>query len=440
MAQAGCREISYGIESLSQDVQRAIRKKLSVKRVPPAFDLTHQAGITSCIMLMVGNQGETRETMRDSAGLASTLQPDRVLINTTKVYPGTYLWDAALEEGVVSPEYFESDPEEKPFDLAPDYTGENAAEELRRLERMLQHRTTFIAAFDGCQHAIEDCQRCPPRTPRPLARLQLQFLMAAWRGESSVLGGGDSLTHPNLLELLAFGKVRGVHHLSLQTSARSLSRELRHELASMIDRLLVPIFAIHERHHDGRVGQPGALRETRKGMLSWTRDSGRVTALGFIDRWNTSSLPRWPAWLKQHGVDRLVLCFGESPSGWDRIPAEDLPSLTEAGRELRRTAIEAAAHEIELSVSGLPECVLGIDDEAPESYELGRPFDESLDADGAPIPRARSRREGKSYVAVCDDCTVRSACEGIWNSYLALHGDREVRAERAGRRLAVVAS
>ncbi len=297
-------------------MQKAIRKKLSVKRVPPAFELTHQAGITSCIMLMVGNQGETRDTMRESVGLASELQPDRILINTTKVYPGTYLWDAAVEEGVIPDDYFESDAEKNPFDLAPDYTGENPEPELRRLERMLQHRTTYVAVADGCTHSVDECASCEPRKLRSLERLEQQFLMTAWRGEQSVLGGGEPLAHPDLFELLEFGKVRGVHHLGLYSSARLLTRAARQKLSAsgMIERLIVPIFAIHDPHHDGRVKSSGALRETRKGILGWTRGSGKASVWGFIDRWNVSSLRRWPAWLKEHGVDRVVFVFGESPS------------------------------------------------------------------------------------------------------------------------------
>lgn len=443
MAQAGCREISYGIESLSQTVQKAIRKKLSVKRVPPAFELTHQANISSCIMLMVGNQGETEETMRESVALASTLQPDRILINTTKVYPGTYLWDAAVKEGVIGPDYFETDPEQSPFDLAPDYTGENDAQKLRRLERLLLHRTTYISVSDGCQHSVLGCSCGAAREPRSLERLEEQFLMAAWRGEHCVLGGGDAVDHPQLLELLEFGKRRGVHHLALQTSARALTRTLRSKLAAtgMVERLSVPLFAIHEAHHDGRVGRRGALRETRKGLLGWTREGGQATALGFIDRWNVSSLHRWPAWLREHGADSLLLVYGEAPSGWDRLPVADLPALREVARELPRALRAAAELELELQFAGIPECVLGFDSGAPPPFELGRPFDEVLDSRGQPIARAAQRQAAKQFAAACSDCRVRVSCEGLWTEYVERHGDAELRPPaETRRRLAVIAS
>ncbi len=435
MAAAGCREISYGIESLSQTVQKAIRKKLSVKRVPPAFELTHQAKITSCVMLMVGNQGETEETMRETAALASTLQPDRILINTTKVYPGTYLWDAALEEGVVGADYYETDPEQNPFDLAPDYTGENDASELRRLERLLQHRTTYVTVSNACQSPSG------PRQLRSLQELEERFLMAAWRGEHTVLGGGEPLDHPELIELLNFGKERGVHDLALHTSARRLSRPLIGQLAAtgMVKRLHVSLWALHEPHHDGRVGAPGALRETRKGLLGWTRQGGQATVLGFIDRWNVSSMHRWPEWLQEHGVDSLVWVFGQSPSGWDRVPSGDLPTLAEVAKELPRALDHARRLGLSMEVTGLPECVTRLDRDAAPPYELGRPFDEALDAEGQPVLLAPGRRAIKHFADGCEGCSVRVSCEGLWSDYLEIHGGAELRppAEQR-RRLAVV--
>lgn len=433
MAAAGCKEISYGIESLSQTVQKAIRKKLSVKRVPPAFELTHQAGITSCIMLMVGNQGESRTTMRETIAMARELQPDRVLINTTKVYPGTYLWDAALEQGVVGADYFEGDPEVNPFDLAPEYTGENDATELRQLERMLQHRTTFISVADG-------------ERLRDAAELEGQLLMAAWRGEQTVLGGPlDPVSHPDLQGLLGFAKARDVHHLALHTPATKLDKPTRRMLSAsgMVERLIVPLYSIRDKHHDGRVRVEGALREARKGMLGWTRETGRVTVWAFVDRYNVSSLSEWPAWLKQHGVDQVVFIYGQCPAGWHGIPVDELPTLAEAGREVRRAAAIAPEYEVQVLASGIPECLLSGGNESIEIYELGRPFDEGLESDAIPVSRPAARRAQKSLVEACDTCTVVSGCEGVWNAVLERHGSAEIQPCRppdARRHLALVAS
>jgi radical SAM superfamily enzyme YgiQ (UPF0313 family) len=426
MGRAGCREISYGIESLSQSVQKAIKKKLSVKRVPPAFELTHQAGVTSCIMLMVGNQGESRETMRESAGLAREIQPDRILINTTKVYPGTYLWDAAVKDGLVGPDYFERDVDENPFDLAPDYTGEVGEAELRELERMLRYRTTYVPVAKLSREALEE-----------------RLLMSAWRGEHAVLGDGDPVQHPDLPALIAFSREHEVHHFAVVSDARALGATRRRALlAAGLERLIVPIFAIHDAHHDGRVGTPGALRETRKGLLGWTREGGKASAWAFIDRWNVGSLERWPEWLKEHGVGEVLFVYGESPPGWQGVPFEDLPSLVEAGRALQRTLVTAREAGIEMSVAGLPACVLGGDEAGIEIHELGRPFDELLGEAGKPALMARARTREKSYLEICERCRYRASCEGIWNRYLELHGAKELEpehpAEDGRRRLAMI--
>jgi len=415
MAAAGCKEISYGIESLDARVQKAMGKKLSVHRGPPAFELTHEAGISSCMMMMVGNEGETRATMRHTVGTARDVQPDRVLIWTTKVYPGTRLWDHAVEQGVIPPGYLDDD-----FSEALDYTGENDASELRRLERMLQPRTTYVPA---------------PADPGDASReaLERDLLMGIWRGSVVVLGGEhDPLARDDLPGLVSWGKARGLRALWLHTDAQAMAQKLtRWRVQEVADNVLaglvVPLFSPNERDHDARVGAAGALRATRKGILSWTRNNkSPVHAWCYLDRANVGHTAAWVEWLHAHGVGEVSFVFGADPAGWAAVPTDQLPSLREAGAAVLEAWRTATPLGMTLDAVGLPECVLTRGPEDLEVHELGRPFDELIGDDGAPTVRSPARRADKSMAEACARCAVADGCEGVWTRYLDLHGDREV--------------
>ncbi len=415
MAAAGCKEISYGIESLDASVQKAMGKKLSVHRAPPAFALTHAAGISSCMMMMVGNEGETRETMRTTVGVARDVQPDRVLIWTTKVYPGTRLWDHAVEQGVIPPGYLDDDDSQ-----ALDYTGENDAAELRRLERMLQPRTTYVPmpdpAADGGREALEE-----------------GVLMGIWRGGAVVLGGAhDPLEREDLPEFIAWSRAHGLRALWLHTDAQQMAQKLMRwrvqEVADLVlAGLIVPLFAPSEREHDRRVGVSGALRGTRKGILAWTRNNkSPVRAWCYLDRDNVGLAAAWVEWLHGHGVREVSFIFGADPAGWHAVPAAELPSVREAGAAVLQAWRAASALDIAVDAVGLPECVLTRGEESLEVHELGRPFDELVSPGGTPEGRSAARRADKTLPPACAGCRVAAGCEGVWTDYLALRGDHEL--------------
>jgi radical SAM superfamily enzyme YgiQ (UPF0313 family) len=405
MAAAGCKEISFGVESLNLDVQRQVKKRLAPKRVPDAIERTQAAGISTCLMLMVGNKGETRDTLRDSSGKLRGIQPDRILINTTKVYPGTRLWDAAVTEGVIPPDYYDREDTEAPF-----YTGENSAAELKHLETMLQHRTTYIPA----PHAA------------PTAEVEKDLLMAAWRGEHCVFGGGgDPLLRPDLLQLLRFAQARQVHRLRLFTPGAALvSPAVREALlgSGLIDGVIVPVWSTHEGEHDQRVGQRGALRATRKGLVAWTRKGGKVQVWAFLDRRTTPDAAGFVTWLHEHGVKDVLFIYGEAPAGWGEVPAAELPPLADAGRALRAAADRARALGVELSTSGVPECLLGQGSERVRIHELGRPFDERVDPGQAPVALAPRRAAARGFLPACEACRMRPGCEGLRLDRLELDG------------------
>jgi radical SAM superfamily enzyme YgiQ (UPF0313 family) len=73
---------------------------------------------------MVGNPGESWKTVLETDTLLKRIRPDRTYIIPTKLYPGTQLYDAAKEKGLIRDDYWLAD---KPV---PHYTGSVSSKKI----------------------------------------------------------------------------------------------------------------------------------------------------------------------------------------------------------------------------------------------------------------------------------------------------------------------
>ncbi|MBI4678654.1 MAG: radical SAM protein [Elusimicrobia bacterium] len=431
MGEAGCREIAYGLESGSPKVQRLIGKRMKLERVRPALEATREAGISSTLMLMVGNPGESRRTVRETAALCSRLEPDRVLVHTTKVYPGTALHDIARRQGVIPPGFYDQDGHQ-----APPYTGEHSLAELKSLKEMLPPRTLYLRAGAGC---VNGCcgLRKPPAAPRP-APLDRLLALASLRAERVVLGGGEPFLRKDIPDILEKGRTLQMHGLWFYTTARPfagpasrrslmgglLERALREDVARGV---VVPLFSDDPKEHDERSLVSGALLQTRLGMTRWRNAGGDLHAWAHLTRGNVGRLAGWVQWMADHGVSKAAFLFGGSPACWGAVPWKDLPGMLEAARALEALLPRAGSLGVAVSAFGIPECLLP-DDKVPHE-ESRCVFDETLPPTGEPVALGALRRERfKEKPRACRECGANDLCEGVWRGYLALAGDEEFHA------------
>lgn len=92
MKEAGCLVISIGIESGSEQVLRNIHKRITVDQIRRAVGLVKRAGIMTFGLFMVGNVGETDETIEATIALLSDLKLDlHSALGQVWVFPGTEL-------------------------------------------------------------------------------------------------------------------------------------------------------------------------------------------------------------------------------------------------------------------------------------------------------------------------------------------------------------
>lgn len=97
MRRAGCWLISYGVESGDQEILNSVNKSYTVEDIRRAFGDTRAAGIRTLGYFMSGFPGETEETLKKTMDLSFELKPDFVSWSILALYPGSSLYQQALD-------------------------------------------------------------------------------------------------------------------------------------------------------------------------------------------------------------------------------------------------------------------------------------------------------------------------------------------------------
>lgn len=105
MKKAGCHLIIPGIESGSQEILNNIKKGTNLKLIDEYVKNAKKAGLMVHACYMVGNEGETYETMQETLKLALRLNTDTAQFYPLLPFPGTeaYVW--AKTNGYIKGDY-----------------------------------------------------------------------------------------------------------------------------------------------------------------------------------------------------------------------------------------------------------------------------------------------------------------------------------------------
>ncbi len=124
MKKAGCFLIQLGVESGSDTILKNINKKITGEQVVNAIKTIRDVGMRAETLLMVGNPGETKETVDETRKVLLAGRPDEIVVSVTRVFPSTQLCELAKKQGLLSDDFWLSDK------IAPEYTVENSMEDL----------------------------------------------------------------------------------------------------------------------------------------------------------------------------------------------------------------------------------------------------------------------------------------------------------------------
>jgi len=102
MKEAGCYKVDIGIEAGSERIRNDILNKgIKDEEIIRAFNILRELKIGALSFFMIGSPTETKGDIEKSMELIKKLEPDDILVSITTPFPGTRLYDFALEKDLI---------------------------------------------------------------------------------------------------------------------------------------------------------------------------------------------------------------------------------------------------------------------------------------------------------------------------------------------------
>jgi len=98
----GCHQIMFGLESASPEILRNIGKPVDLEQAEKVVRLTQKVGIDVRAAFMLGNPGETEQSLRETLDFAIKLGPELAIFNITTPFPGTEMFAWADKHGYLT--------------------------------------------------------------------------------------------------------------------------------------------------------------------------------------------------------------------------------------------------------------------------------------------------------------------------------------------------
>jgi len=147
---AGCYKISFGIETGSPALLEKMCKENDIANAERAIKLSKKAGLLATALLIIGNVGETKETVRDTIRFLRRTKPDDIgCVGGLWILPGTKLYQACKRKGYINDDYWLTD---EPLKI---YTLEYSIKELDIMQRkVLKYQTIPIRLINKFRKII----------------------------------------------------------------------------------------------------------------------------------------------------------------------------------------------------------------------------------------------------------------------------------------------
>jgi len=107
MKKAGCRLMCEGFESADQNILNNIKKGTKIEKIEQFMKDSKKAKILVHGCFMLGNKGETKETIKKTLKWAKKLEPDTAQFFPLMVYPGTEAFKWAQQNDYLTTEKWE---------------------------------------------------------------------------------------------------------------------------------------------------------------------------------------------------------------------------------------------------------------------------------------------------------------------------------------------
>ena len=180
MRQAGCIQISFGVESGSAKIRGTLGKPVKQAQIIEAFAMSRAAGILPRAYFIYGSPGETRETIQESIDLMQRIKPLSAVFYMLTTFPGTRLFDRAIKTGKVPAGIWQEKIEDLPWFQVDDALDFETVKAFGDQLRNAFHSNIQKFALDLTQGSAQNTEHAAPPDLTPLhadflSRLAMTF-------------------------------------------------------------------------------------------------------------------------------------------------------------------------------------------------------------------------------------------------------------------------
>jgi len=151
MKEAGCYKIAFGIETGSPLLLEKMGKNNDVETSVRAIKLAKEAEIFVTALMIIGNVGETRETVRETVNFLKKTQPDEIgCVGGLWILPGTKLFRDCKKKGFIDDNFWLTD---EPYKI---YTMEYSLDQLDKMRKqVVGYQNIIIRAYKTLKGMIK---------------------------------------------------------------------------------------------------------------------------------------------------------------------------------------------------------------------------------------------------------------------------------------------
>jgi radical SAM superfamily enzyme YgiQ (UPF0313 family) len=136
---AGCYKIAFGIETGSPKLLEQMAKENDIATAELAIKLAKEAGILVTALIIVGNMGETEESVRDTIAFLRRTNPDDIgCVGGLWILPGTKLYQQCKRKSYINDDFWLGD---EPYKV---YAEEYSLSQLAQLQKRVTKFRSFV--------------------------------------------------------------------------------------------------------------------------------------------------------------------------------------------------------------------------------------------------------------------------------------------------------